>query len=77
MAAMERLQAAMRFIGLGWYVGLCIYIGTWGGLWLDRKLGTGPWLVIIGLLFGVFLAFFGLYKMVLAGMNDKHNKGNE
>ena len=53
-----------QFLILGWYIGFCIVGGIAVGIILDLKLGTGPILTITGLLLGVILAFFGLYKMV-------------
>ena len=32
---------------------LSILVGLFGGRWLDRKFGTGGWLTIIGLGFGI------------------------
>jgi F0F1-type ATP synthase assembly protein I len=32
---------------------LSILVGLFGGRWLDRKLGTGGWLTVIGLCFGI------------------------
>ncbi|MBX6333134.1 MAG: AtpZ/AtpI family protein, partial [Gemmatimonadaceae bacterium] len=29
-----------------------IALCTYAGLWLDRKLGTEPWLLIVGVFFG-------------------------
>lgn len=72
---MEKWQAAMRLIGLGWYVGICIFLGVWGGLWLDRRLETSPLLVIIGLLVGLIVAFYGVYRMILGNLNNKQDKG--
>ena len=38
---------------VGLELALSILVGLLGGQWLDRKLGTGPWLSIIGFGFGV------------------------
>ncbi|HZS04663.1 MAG TPA: AtpZ/AtpI family protein [Blastocatellia bacterium] len=38
--------------------------GLLAGYFLDRWLGTGPWLLIIGLLLGTFGAFFSLYRIM-------------
>lgn len=61
-------------IGVGWYVALSILLGVAVGLWLDRRLGTAPFLALLGTLFGTFLAFFGLYKMLLPGLKGKDNQ---
>lgn len=66
---------ALRLIGMGWYVGISILLGVLGGLWLDSKLHTTPWLVIVGLLLGITVAFYGVYKMILPNINQTKNKG--
>ena len=48
-----------RLIGIGFYIGLCIALGTLGGRELDKALDTGKLMTVSGLLVGVFLALFG------------------
>ncbi len=72
---MSRWQAAFRLIGVGWYVGICIVLGVVGGRWLDGKFNTEPILVIVGLILGVIIAFYGVYRMILPNINKKQNKG--
>jgi len=69
---MKRWETAFRLVGLGWYVGVCIFLGVAGGIWLDKTLNTKPVLVIIGLLLGIIVAFYGVYKMILPNLNDKN-----
>jgi len=68
---MERWVWALRFIGIGWYVALCIVLGAVLGLWLDRKFQTTPWLAIAGIIVGSAVAFFGLYQMVRPWIDGK------
>jgi ATP synthase protein I len=42
----------------------CIVVGYLLGGFLDRKLGTGPWLVVAGVLLGTAAGFVGLFRMV-------------
>lgn len=70
---MTRTELALRLLGIGWYIGICIVIGAAGGLWLDNRLHTKPWLVIVGTLLGVIAAFYGMYKMVMPLINQKRN----
>ena len=73
---MNRLAAALRVLGVGWYIGVCIVGGVWGGLWLDGRLNTQPIFVIVGLILGVVIAIYGVYRMLLPNVNKKQNKGN-
>lgn len=61
---------ALQFIGVGWYVALCILLGTLGGIWLDRRLGTMPLFSLLGILGGTALAFYGLYRMLAPGLRQ-------
>ncbi len=72
---MSRWAAAFRLIGVGWYVGVCIVIGVVGGLWLDGKFNTRPIMVITGLILGIVLAFYGVYRMILPNINSKRKQG--
>ena len=72
---MSRWEAALRLVGVGWYIGICIVLGVFGGLWLDDKFNTRPILVIVGLLVGVGVAFYGVYRMVLPNIDNKQDKG--
>ena len=68
---MRRWVAALRFIGVGWFIAISILLGVLGGLWLDSKFGTRPILVIVGLILGLVVAFYGVYRMLLPLMRGK------
>jgi len=68
---MRRWEAALRFIGVGWFIAISILLGVGGGLWLDTKFGTRPILVIVGLIFGLLVALYGVYRMLLPLMRGK------
>ena len=63
----------MRLVGVGWYIGLCIVLGVLGGLWLDSELGTSL-LWLVGLILGIIIAFYGVYRMLLPSMGDRQDK---
>jgi F0F1-type ATP synthase assembly protein I len=71
---MSRWAAALRFIGVGWFIGISILLGVLAGLWLDSKFGTKPLFVIIGLILGLVLAFYGVYQMLLPLIRNKQDK---
>ncbi len=71
---MNRRAAALRLIGVGWYIGGCIVLGVFAGLWLDNKFNTKPILVIVGLVLGFIVAFYGVYRMILPSIGKGQNK---
>ncbi|MBI3454590.1 MAG: AtpZ/AtpI family protein [Candidatus Rokubacteria bacterium] len=48
-------------------------LGLAGGYYLDRWLGSSPWLTLIGLLFGIAAGFVHLFRAVglLDGERDR------
>jgi ATP synthase protein I len=55
-------------------VGLTLVVATVmglaGGYYLDRWLGTSPWLTMIGLLFGIAAGFVNLFRTVKRAEHD-------
>jgi F0F1-type ATP synthase assembly protein I len=72
---MDRRLIALRLLGLGWYVAICIVVGAVGGVWLDRLSGLTPLFTLLGVLFGTVAAFYGLYKMVIPLFNNDSTSG--
>jgi F0F1-type ATP synthase assembly protein I len=67
---MDRRLLALRLLGLGWYVAICVVAGAFGGIWLDKVSGFTPLFTLLGVLMGTVAAFYGLYKMVLPLLNN-------
>ncbi|MBI4337066.1 MAG: AtpZ/AtpI family protein [Chloroflexi bacterium] len=67
---------SLRFAGLGWYIALCILAGIVGGYFLDRWLGTKPLFILVGILLGTVVAFYGVYRMVAPLMSMEKNGGS-
>jgi hypothetical protein len=55
-----------RVGGIGWFVGIAIALGAYGGYWLDRKFDTAPVLTLLGLALGVLTAFVGMIRLLSA-----------
>ena len=73
---MNRWAAALRLTGVGFFIAACILIGVFGGLWLDDKFDTEPLFTIGGLLVGLVIAVYGVYRMIRPLMNDRQDKEN-
>ncbi len=71
---MEKWGPAVRLIGAAFYIGICIFLGVWGGLWLDNRFNTQPILLLVGLVLGLVVAFWGVYQMVLPLLKDNNSK---
>ena len=55
---------------VGIEVVLSVLVGLFGGSWLDRKLGTGPWLTLIGVAYGIAAAVRALYRAARRATKD-------
>jgi len=73
---MTRWVAALRLVGVGFFVGGSILLGVLAGLWLDNKLNSAPIWVIVGLFLGLVIAFYGVYRMLLPFMGNNRDKEN-
>ena len=73
---MSRWVAALRLTGVGFFIGGSIVLGVFIGLWLDSKFNTEPILVIIGLVLGLAVAFYGVFRMLLPLIGSKRDKEN-
>ncbi len=74
---MRPWQAALRLIGVGWYVAGAILLGVLVGLWLDNKFNTEPLFVVAGLILGFIVAGYGVYRMLLPLISNKENKEDD
>jgi ATP synthase protein I len=70
---MNRWIPALRLTGIGFYIAFCIVGGTFAGWWLG---GKKPIFMIIGLLVGLVIAVYGVYRMIRPLINDKQDKEN-
>ena len=58
-----------KYLGYGLEMAVGIALGIWAGSWFDRRYGSAPW----GLLIGVFLGLAGgMYLLIKDGL--KANK---
>lgn len=58
----------------GWNLLVSIAVLGFLGRWLDAKLGTDPWLLIVGILLGIAVGFKGLFVQILQDDQGKPNR---
>lgn len=49
---------------LGYIIALPIVILGFGGAWLDKKLGTPPLFILIGILVSLLISGIGVYRKI-------------
>lgn len=69
------LAGAGKYMGLGLQFGGSIVLFMFGGIWLDKRLGTTPLFVIIGVFGGASAAFYSMYRKLMADQRrDEESK---
>ena len=53
-----------QLVALGTMLFACVAVGLAAGYFADRWLGTEPWLVLIGLVFGIAAAAVNFYRTI-------------
>ena len=55
-----------EFAGVGLQFAVSILVFVFAGQWLDRKLGTSPWLLMLGVFLGAGASFYSMYRKLMA-----------
>ena len=50
--------------------------GVYLGVWLDKKVDISPLFTLLGLGLGLFLAFYGTYRMLIPVIGNRKDKGD-
>jgi F0F1-type ATP synthase assembly protein I len=69
--------SASQFAGAGFQFTIVVLLGAFAGIWIDRQLGTGPWLLIVTVFLGAALGFYLLYRNLMKGtrLGDRRQAG--
>lgn len=62
--AVGGLRVVALFSGMGLGMAASIAIGAFGGKWLDGRLGTEPWLLVLGFALGTVAGFVHLFRLI-------------
>ena len=55
-----------EYAGVGLQLALTIVVFMFAGMWLDRRLGTSPWLLILFVFGGAAAGFYSIYRKLMA-----------
>ncbi len=68
----KRVNMVARFSGLGFQMLALLLAGTFGGKYLDEKMGNKiPWIMLTLIFVSLFGSMYLLYKEVVGMDNDK------
>jgi ATP synthase protein I len=64
-----------QFAGIGVQFALTILVFVFAGVWLDKRLGTSPWLLLVCVFLGAAGGFYSMYRTVTRrGGDARHPK---
>jgi ATP synthase protein I len=60
----KRAYNALSASSVGLELGIAVIVGLFAGMWLDTKLGTTPWLMLVLLVLGLVAGFRNVLRAV-------------
>jgi ATP synthase protein I len=76
----KRAYNALNASSVGLEMGISVGLGTLIGYYMDKWLGTTPWMMLLWLGFGLFAAFRGVFRAVnrvdKAAAEEESTRGN-
>lgn len=60
----------------GFQFTIVVVLSVFAGIWLDKQLGTTPWLLIVTVFLGAALGFYSLYRNLMKGQRLGDRRGN-
>ena len=69
------MYQALSASSVGLELGVSVLLGLLGGMWLDGKVGSEPWFMLLGLVIGFIAGFRGVMRAV--ERSDKAAKAEE
>ena len=58
-------MSGAEFAGVGLQFGITLVAFAFLGIWLDRKLGTSPLLIVLGVFGGAAVGFWEMYRAMI------------
>jgi F0F1-type ATP synthase assembly protein I len=68
---------AGEFMGVGVQFAGAILLFLFAGRWLDERLGTSPWMVMLGVFVGFGLGFFSMYRQMVIMPRERERRRRE
>jgi F0F1-type ATP synthase assembly protein I len=60
------VPSAGEYASVGLQFAFTIVVFMFGGMWVDRALGTSPWLLILCVFVGASAGFYSIYRKLMA-----------
>ncbi len=70
-------RKAAPILDASWQMAGAAALGSLGGWWLDKKLGTSPWLLVSGAMLGIGAGLYAFLKAALAASKPGRPQGKD
>jgi F0F1-type ATP synthase assembly protein I len=77
VAEKRSAPSASEFAGIGLQFALSIVLFVFAGEWVDSRLGTAPWFLIVGAFVGAGGGFYSMYRKLIASQNSGGTDGGD
>jgi len=67
----------LQYSSIGLEMGLSMGVGAAIGYWLDKELGTEPWMLALWAFAGLVAGFRSLFRLAKKYMDESKNEKNE
>jgi ATP synthase protein I len=71
------LSSVGRFAGLGFQLVAAILLFLYGGQWVDRRLGTDPIFLLLGVFIGAAATIYSMYRSLMAEQRREAEQDRE
>jgi len=65
---------AGEYLGVGLQFAGAIVLFLFVGQWLDSRLGTEPWLLLLGVFVGASAGFYSLYRQLVIAPRERERR---
>lgn len=74
MAVAGNGGALAQLAGVGIQFAVAVIVFLFAGQWLDRRLGTSPLFLMLGVFVGAGAAFYSMYRKLMAAQDEEERK---
>ena len=70
----NRAKSPFAFLGLGAELATPVVLFVFAGYWLDRRLETTPWFLILGAFLGMAVGIYTMFRRLIPPKEDENRK---
>jgi F0F1-type ATP synthase assembly protein I len=70
----DKVPSVSTYAGVGIQFAIAVVLFAFAGIWLDRKLGTSPLFVLLGVFVGAGAAFYSMYRKLMDAQERSERK---